>query len=233
MEVSGIRLSPSAALKEKRLHALLGGRDPADPTLRQAVEDAQLVGSLELAGIPCTREDLEGARGGSAAAAIRGLREARAAVPPGAPFSLSALLAWHRAATGRAAGFRRVEYTRPEGPPPAPAEFITDRLEVLEQWLGAESGRELGPAQQGALVLVRLVDIVPFEEANGRVSRLAASHLMERGGMRPAILVGADRQRLETCLHAAFRMETEPITTLLREASERALDVMIRTLEKG
>ena len=234
MEVSGVRLGPSVAHKEKRLRALLGERDPADPGLREAVEDAQLLGSLELDGFSCTWEEVRSARGGGTPQpAIRGLREARTAVPAGAPFSVAALLTWHRAVTGASAGFRRAEHARPEGPPPAPAEFIPDRLEVLEQWLGFESGHELGPVQQGALVLARLVDIMPFEEANGRVSRLAASHLMERGGMRPPILAGADRPRLEACLQAAFRLETQPLMTLLQEASERALDVMIQTLEKG
>src|SRR5258705_308829 len=48
-EVRGLRLTPSAVLKERRLAALLGGRDPADPRLGEAGEDAQILRSLELA----------------------------------------------------------------------------------------------------------------------------------------------------------------------------------------
>jgi hypothetical protein len=94
-----------------------------------------------------------------------------------------------------------------------------------------ESGRELKPAQQGALVLARLVEIAPFDDANGTVSRMAASHVIVRGGGRPPLLNGGDAQRLEATIAAAFRLDTEPLTTLLEESSERSLDVMIAALE--
>ena len=80
------------------------------------------------------------------------------------------------------------------------------------------------------MALARIVEIRPFDDANARVARLAASHLMVRGGMRPPILVKGDGPRLRASLEAAFRLETEPLVALLVEASGRALDVMIQTL---
>jgi hypothetical protein len=56
---------------------------------------------------------------------------------------------------------------------------------------------------------------------------------MVRAGARPPVLVGADRARLDEALRRAFQLETEPLAALLQEASERALDVMIQTLEGG
>ncbi|HSB60554.1 MAG TPA: Fic family protein, partial [Vicinamibacteria bacterium] len=103
---------------------------------------------------------------------------------------------------------------------------------ILEQWIDSESGRALKPAPLAALALARLIEILPFEDGNGRISRLAASHLMVRGGMRPPILARADGPRLVACLQAAFRLDTEPLCGLLVEASERSLDVMIQTLER-
>ena len=97
--------------------------------------------------------------------------------------------------------------------------------------MAGESACELQPAQAAALVLARVVEIRPFADGNGRVSRLAASHVMVGGGLRPPILVGGDRPRLEACLRAAFRLDTEPLAALLQEASERCLDVMIQSLE--
>lgn len=94
-----------------------------------------------------------------------------------------------------------------------------------------ESGRELRAAQAGALALARIVEVLPFDEANGRVSRLAASHVMVRAGERPPILVKGDCPRLRAALQAAFRLDTEPLSRLLEEASARSLDVMIRALE--
>jgi Fic family protein len=96
-----------------------------------------------------------------------------------------------------------------------------------------DSSRELGPPQAGALALARLVEILPFEDGNGRVSRLAAAHLMRRAGARVPILVAADEPRLRQALQAAFQLHTEPLAALLDEASERSLDVTIEALERG
>ncbi len=211
-----LRLGPGAAAKEKRLAALLAGRDPAGLGLDAAVTDAQVAGSLELAGEA------------SPSAAAR-LREAVRAVDPRSPLTVDALVAWHRA-LGLEAGYRTRERSRELGPPPAPPEFIESRLAILEDWLGVESSRELKAAQAGALALARILEILPFAHGNGRVARLAASHLMVRAGARPPILVGADAPRLEACVAAAFQLATEPLTGLLEEASERALDVMIGVL---
>jgi Fic family protein len=228
-----LRLGPSVAAKEKRLTALLAGRDVAGLGLAAAVEDAQLAGSLELAGEATSLDDVRAARRGeaSSSAAAR-LLEAFGAVDPGSPLTVAALTAWHRA-LGLEAGYRTRERSRESGPPPAPPEFIASRLAILEDWLSVESSRELKPAQAGALAMARLLEILPFERGNGRVARLAASHLMVRAGARPPILVGADAPRIEACLRAAFQLATEPLTSLLEDASERALDVMIRAVADG
>jgi hypothetical protein len=220
VESKGLRLAPSAAVKEKRLAALLAGRDPRAPALEEAVIAAQVKGSLELAGLAGTPEEAE---------TTAGLRRAVGAVDPVAPLTVEALLAWQAALTGRRA-FRRQARDRPEGPPPAPAEFIASRLEIVQSWLGADSSRELKAAQLGALVLARVMEILPFDRANGMVARLAASHLMVRAGSRRPILVGGDRARLEAALQSAYQLQTEPLARLLEEAAERALDVLIAEL---
>jgi hypothetical protein len=215
MELRGLRVTTSTAVKEKRLAALLAGRDPASLGLPEAVAAAQAAGSLELA-------ELQGPE------ALGALRAAQRAVAPDAAFTVGALAAWHRA-LGTSAGFRTSP--RPDAPQSAPVPFIESRLVILEQWLSAESRQQLKPAQAGALVLARVMEILPFDEGNGRVARLAASHLMVQGGGRPPVLVGADKARLDDALAAAFQLHTEPLATLLDEASERVVDVMIRALE--
>ena|SRR5947209_6713552 len=216
-EVRGLRLTTSAALKEQRLAALLREGRP-DAAARAAIEDAQVAGSLELAGLSLAAEETER------------LRSALRAVDPGASLSVAALVAWHRAATGEA-GYRTSERSRIAGPAPAPPSMIAGRLAILEQWMNADSARQLKPAEQGALVMARVIEILPFEDGNGRVARLAASHLMVQAGARPPLLGGSDRARLEDALRAAFRLETQALTALLAEASERALDLMIAALE--
>jgi hypothetical protein len=229
-----MRLQPRTAVKERRLLLLLKerGLSAADPGLLSVVEDAQLLGSLELAGFPFSWDDVRAARlSGAGPADILALRRAQAAVDPRAPLSLAALRAWHAALAGPV-GYRGTARER-EGARPSPPRLIESRVAALAEWLSGESAGSLKPEQAAALALARLVEILPFDDANGRVSRLAASHLMVRGGLRPPILVRGDRPRLESCLRAAFRLETESLVTLLVEASERALDVMIQHLERG
>ena len=226
-----LRLQPSAAVKEKRLAALLEerGLGPDDAELAGIVGDAQLLGSLELAGIRATWDEVRSSRvAGEGPAEVLALRRAQAAVRADAPFSLLGIRAWHEALAGPV-GFRRGERER-EGAPPAPAELVEGRLATLAEWLAVVVPRDLAPEQAAAVALARLVEIAPFDDANGRVSRLAASHLMVQGGLRPPILVAGDAARLRAALEAAFQLETEPLVTLLVEASGRSLDVVIQTL---
>jgi hypothetical protein len=229
-----VRLVTSPALRERRLAALLAGRDPALPALREAVEDAQVAGSLALAGWPVTAAQVAAARGGAAAPpGVAELLRALGAVEPAARLTVEALRAWQAAATGGSGALRSVERDRAGGPPPAPARFVEARLRSLEEWLAMDSGRELKPAQQGALAMARMVEILPFEDGNGRVARLASSHLMVRAGARPPVLEAADAPRLQAALQSAFQLHTEALCALLDEASGRALDVMIAALEEG
>jgi hypothetical protein len=214
MEIRGLSVSTSTAIKEKRLQTLLGGRGLDDPRLAQALEDAQIAGSLALAD-----------QGGTEAADR--LRAAQRAVAPGTAFTVELLRTWHSAVVGAPSRWRT---TASEAPTAAPPEFVESRLTILEQWLRAESRRQLKPAQAGALVMARVLEIRPFDEGNGRVARLAASHLMVEGGARPPIWIAADRQGLESALQAAFQLVTEPLSTVLEAASDRALDVMIQAL---
>jgi Fic family protein len=196
-----LRLAPSRALKEKRLAALLGDRSDTDPALREAVEEEQVVGSLALSGIAATAAEVRAARRGEPAPQpVRGLVAALRAVEPNAPLTLAALTRWHAAVVDGGGRFRDADRAREGGPPAAPAAFVTSRLENLEHWLQVESSRELQPARLGALALARIVEILPFAEGNGRVARLAASHLMVRGGARVPILVAADEPRLREAL---------------------------------
>jgi hypothetical protein len=229
-----LRPSASAVAKQARLTALLAGRDPGDPRLLAVVEDAQILGSLELAGFSFSWEEVTAARRGLASPLeVDRLRRARGLCDASAHVDLKALVAWHAAILPEAPGFRRQPREREGAPPGAPPALIEERLRSLADWLGADSGVELKPLQQAGLAFARIVEILPFEDGNGRVARLAASHLLVRGGLGPPVLVRGDGPRLIACLRAAFRLNLEPVEALLEEASERAIDVMIQALESG
>jgi hypothetical protein len=221
----GLRLEPSVAVREGRLARLLAARGIAagDAHLARIVEDAELVGSLELAGLAVSWDE---ARSESPPPALRALRRARQAVAHDARLTVAVVRAWHEALAGPV-GFRRGEAAG------APAEFIEDRLGSLAEWLEAQGAAELSPEQKASVALARIVEIRPFDEANGRVGRLAAAHVLRRAGLQAPILVGGDAPRLRASLEAAHRLDTGPLVDLVREASGRALDVMIQSLERG
>jgi Fic family protein len=233
-QVSGLRARPASGPRERRLASLLEARARIgdEAALQAVVEDAQLLGSLELAGCRIDWPDVRASREtGTGPEEVVALRRARETVDPQAPLTVAVIRDWHAALMGPV-GFRREQRER-DGAAPAPPGLIQSRLALLESWLGARSGQDLGPEQAAALAMARIVEVLPFDDGNGRVARLAASHLMVRGGRRPPILVSADRPRLDEALRSALRLETEALTTLLDEASARALDVMIQALEKG
>ncbi len=170
-----LRLQPSAAVKEKRLAALLDARGlrTDDAELAGIVEDAQLLGSLELAGRRFAWDEVRSSRvSGEGPAEILALRRARGAVAGDAPLGVAAIRAWHEALAGPV-GFRRAERPR-DGAPTSPAGLVESRLATLAEWLETAGRRDLRPEQAAALALARLVEILPFDDANGRVSRLAA-----------------------------------------------------------
>ncbi len=229
-----LRLSASAGLKRRRLTELRDKAPFDEAQLLEIVRDAQALGSLELAGFTLQWEEVR-SRNATAPIEVVRMRAAQGAVPIDAAIGLGSLVAWHAALLGSDEGLRRSARVRArtDDLPPAPPDRIEGRLRILEDWLSAQSAAELQAAQRGALVLARVTEILPFQDGNGRVARLAASHAMERAGALPPILAGGDRFRLEATLSAAFRLDTEPLAALLQEASERALDVMIQSLERG
>jgi Fic/DOC family len=228
-----LHLAPSAAVKEGRLAALVAQEPGRLAFLNEQVLDAQLLGSLDLARQSFSWDEIKASRegGGPALEPARALRRAQAAAGAASFISVDVLVAWHAEATGRPPALRTGARERAGGPPTSPPEFVRSRLEGLVEWLSADSGRELRAPQRGALGLARFVEIAPFDDANGRVARLLAAHLMTQAGALPPILVGGDRERLDQCLGAAFQLVMEPLAMLLEEASERALDVQLQTLE--
>src|SRR2546426_940607 len=77
-----LRLGPSAAAKEKRLASLLGGRDISGLGLAEAVRDAQVLGSPDLAGETTTLEEVRAARDRRACRAGRGGGHSWSSGPP-------------------------------------------------------------------------------------------------------------------------------------------------------
>ncbi len=82
INVEPLRVGVSLVHRERRLAELLAGREHERAGLEELVEDAALLGGLELAGCAPTWDEVRASRAGEAPPAVAGLRQARAAVEP-------------------------------------------------------------------------------------------------------------------------------------------------------
>jgi len=101
------------------------------------------------------------------------------------------------------------------------AEHLAAAIEGACRWYSAESFAELHPVEQASIVLLRLIEIQPFENANERTALVAASLFTLRRELPPINI----SPELETTFRAAlvegFQMNTKPMVELIAEALER------------
>ena len=127
------------------------------------------------------------------------------------------------------------EYASPEETPA----LMTD----LIQWYNeAESKGDLSPIELASLFHYRYIRIHPFEDGNGRVSRLLVNYILYRHGYPMIVVKSADKDNYLTALnrcdvavgpvpsdgaHAELSQIT-PFVEYLSKCLERALDISIK-----
>jgi Fic family protein len=110
--------------------------------------------------------------------------------------------------------------------PPAP-EHLPSLLESACQWYTAESFAELNPIEQAALVLLRLIEIQPFEEKNEQTALVAASLFTLRSDLPPLVIKTEMNAKYSVALDEATRMNTKPMVELLAWAVAVTLEESI------
>jgi Fic family protein len=124
--------------------------------------------------------------------------------------------------------YRRVQVyiTGSEYVPPEPV-AVPPLMADLGQRLASEEFAALHPVEQAARAHLRLVDIHPFIDGNGRTARLLMNLLLMRHGYPPAIIRYEGRPAYYAALEKAHRQELEPFLTLVAEAVARSLDMYL------
>jgi Fic/DOC family len=107
-----------------------------------------------------------------------------------------------------------------------PAQALTG-IEAACRWFSAESFAELHPVEQASIVLLRLIDIRPFEQANEQTALVAASLFTQRADLPPIIVRPGMRSAYCAALDEGSRMNTKPMVELLAETCESSLGRMI------
>jgi hypothetical protein len=112
-------------------------------------------------------------------------------------------------------------------PGPAAATRLTAKLEAACHWFAAESFIELHPAEQAAIVLMRLIELKPFEEGNIRTALADSSLFTLRRGL-PPIIVSPDQQAAyRAALNEGMKMNTKPMVDLVAQALVTMVSEMI------
>ena len=97
-------------------------------------------------------------------------------------------------------------------------------LEGACQWFSADSFAELHPIEQAGIVLLRLIDLRPFDHGNEQTALVAASLFTLRSGL-PPIIIGVETQPMyRAALKEGIRMNTKPMVELIAESIEKTLD---------
>ena len=101
---------------------------------------------------------------------------------------------------------------------PVAAEHLPLILEGACRWFNAESFAELNPAEQAAIVLLRLIELRPFEQANERLALVAASLFTMRSGLPPIIIRPEQRDRYLDAVDEGLRANTKLLVELIAES---------------
>ena len=110
---------------------------------------------------------------------------------------------------------------------PAKPEHLPVLIGSACAWYTAESFVELNPIEQASIVLLRLIDLQPFERANERTALVAASLFTMRSELPPIIIKPELAPGYRNALDEATRMNTKPMVEAIAEATEKTLEELI------
>lgn len=109
----------------------------------------------------------------------------------------------------------------------APAQITPAMIDSASQWYRADSFTELNPVEQASIVLLRLLELQPFDEANVRTALVAASLFTLRSELPPIIIRPDMQAAYRNALEEGYRMNTKPMVELIAEALERSIGRLI------
>ena len=105
---------------------------------------------------------------------------------------------------------------------------LLDTISMTQSWAAADSFRDLNALEQAAIIILRLLEIRPFEEGNVAAALGASSLATMRAGWPPIVISVAIRPRFNPAVKEGIKMNTRPMVDLLAESIYETLDSMIK-----
>lgn len=110
----------------------------------------------------------------------------------------------------------------------AAATRLLARLESVCHWFTAESFAELHPAEQASIVLLRLLELKPFDEGNTRTALAASSLFVLRSQLPPIIIKPEMHVAYRAALNEGVKMNTKPMVDLVAEALVKTVRELVK-----
>lgn len=113
---------------------------------------------------------------------------------------------------------------------PPPAFEVPDLMKELVCWLNRNPD-ELNPIELASLFHHKLVSIHPFDDGNGRVSRLMANLILISNGYVLTVIKNIDRKKYYYALDRSDHEDSKLFVNFLARCVEQSLDVYLSAIE--
>lgn len=113
----------------------------------------------------------------------------------------------------------------------SPTETPILMSELIDWYRSEEEG--LHPVTLAAMLHYKFVRIHPFDDGNGRVSRLLMNYVLMRNGLPPVIIKSKDKDNYLRALHQADIGDYEPFIDYIAEQLLWSLDISIKAAIGG
>lgn len=133
-------------------------------------------------------------------------------------------------AKGTAAALTADLLVKLHGAPGESGSLVEHRVMAVDaacRWFAADSFSELHPVEQASIVLLRLIDIRPFEQLNEQAALVAASLFTLRRELPPIIVRPQSQIAYRAALDEGDQMNTKPMVEFVAESVEGTLSEVI------
>jgi Fic family protein len=109
------------------------------------------------------------------------------------------------------------------GHEPTEAELVGPVIDNALAWFQSESFAQMHEVEKSALMLIKLVDVQPFDAANGPTLRLFSNFFLLKAGYPPAVIPASEAREYALAVQSSLRFDTQPIIDLIADATDRSL----------
>ncbi|PYV42691.1 MAG: hypothetical protein DMG06_13135 [Acidobacteria bacterium] len=110
-----------------------------------------------------------------------------------------------------------------EGHEPIEPELVPYVVDNALEWFNSDSFHEMHEVEQTALMLIKLIDIHPFDEGNGRTLRVFSNFFLLGADYPPAVISSGGASQYAIAIQNSLRFHTQPLIDLLADSVLQSL----------